>query len=84
MRAHTHAYSMSVRGPHVCQSFIQTQLQLLHAAIITRWTQGKHIKSAFSLLHCTPSCETESSSGEKKIRRENERDILKKYKLSLN
>lgn len=48
---------LSVRGPHVCQSFIQTQLRLLHATIITRWTRGKHIKSAFSLAHCAPSCE---------------------------
>lgn len=53
---HTRTHSTSVRGPHVSQSFIQTQLRLLHAAIITRWTRGKHIKSAFSLAHCTPSC----------------------------
>ena len=53
---HQRTYS-SVRGPHVCQSFIQTQLRLLHATIITRWTRGKHIKSAFSLAHCAPSCE---------------------------
>lgn len=67
MRTHTdtHQRTGSVRGPHVCQSFIQTQLRLLHATIITRWTRGKHIRSAFSLTHCTPSCETKKEGGEK-------------------
>lgn len=67
INTHTHIYSVSVRGPHVCQSFIQTRLRLLHATIITRWTWGKHIKPAFSLANCAPSSETWRWRGRKKI-----------------
>lgn len=39
-------------GPSACQGSIQTQLRLLHAAITTRWTRGKHIRAGFFLLFC--------------------------------
>lgn len=56
---HPHSYMQwlqTSRGPTACQGFFQTQRRLLHAAITTRWTEGKLIRADFFFFFLHKTC----------------------------